>query len=294
MRSASWQRQDPISGSAVLQNSHSIHKAATLAQYPSPAKENCAATMGQDQNMEISHESLETPSFQKPLIFVVEDDVDIARLICHNLQTAGYLTRWFPDGSAVILEAEKTPPALFVLDIMLPGDDGFKLGRQIRRTKTLLGTGIVFLTARTSEQDRIEGLELGGDAYMSKPFEPRELVARVRALLRTRSEAGLPSATRFGRIEIDLLSMTVKVDGEVTATTMREFRLLDYLSRHPSRVFTRKQLLDAILAEASFVTERSVDVYIRRLRVKIEPDPDHPTYLKTVRGVGYRFDIPRK
>lgn len=98
MRSASWQRQDPISGSAVLQNSHSIHKAATLAQYPSPAKENCAATMGQDQNMEISHESLETPSFQKPLIFVVEDDVDIARLICHNLQTAGYLTRWFPMG----------------------------------------------------------------------------------------------------------------------------------------------------------------------------------------------------
>jgi len=249
----------------------------------------------QGKGMQITAtETANRSSLEMPLLFVVEDDADIARLICHHLQESGFLTRWFPSAASVIAQAETLSPALFLLDVMLPGEDGFELCRKIRKNNNLQGSRIIFLTARTSERDRVAGLELGGDAYISKPFNPRELVARVRAVLRTRAKQEVAGVSIFGRIEIDLLSMTVKVAGELIATTIREFRLLEYLSRHPSRVFTRKQLLDAVLPEASFVTERSIDVYVRRLRIKIEPDPDNPTYLKTVRGVGYRFEVPRE
>jgi len=227
----------------------------------------------------MASETADRASLEMPLLFVVEDDADIARLICHHLQESGFLTRWFPSATNVIADAEKSSPALFLLDVMLPGEDGFELCRKIRKNNNLQGSRVIFLTARTSERDRVAGLELGGDAYISKPFNPRELVARVRAVLRTRAKQEVAGVSIFGRIEIDLLSMTVKVAGELIATTIREFRLLEYLSRHPSRVFTRKQLLDAVLPEASFVTERSIDVYVRRLRIKIEPDPDNPTYL---------------
>jgi len=239
-------------------------------------------------------ESSESHSLTRPLIFVVEDEADIGKLICYHLQASGYATQWFPDASQVIAEAEKVLPALFLLDVMLPTQNGFDLCRQIRRNRSLQGTRIIFLSARTGERDRVDGLELGGDAYIGKPFSPRELVARVRAMLRTRSTAEPASVASFGRVEIDQLSMTVKVAGTIIPTTIREFRLLEYLTRHPSRVFTRKQLLDAVLPEASFVTERSIDVYVRRLRIKIEPDSDRPTYIKTVRGVGYRFEVPRE
>jgi DNA-binding response OmpR family regulator len=140
---------------------------------------------------------------------------------------------------------------------------------------------------------QVRGLELGGDDYITKPFSIRELLARVRALLRS-SEAGSgPRPFKFGEIEIDISSMTVRVSGTLISTTVREFSLLDYLARHSSRVFTRDQLLDAVWSPGAFVTQRSVEVYVRRLREKIEADPDNPRCLKTVRGIGYRFDIPK-
>ena len=228
-----------------------------------------------------------------PLIFVVEDDTDIARLICLHLGISGYATRWFPSSTAVVEEAIKTIPSLFLLDIMIPGSDGLELCRHIKRTQVLSSAHIIFLTAKTGESDRIKGLELGGDDYITKPFSPRELVARVRAVLRSATEAVKNDVLKLGEIEIDATAMIVRVSGRTISTTTREFRLLDYLARHPARVFTRDQLLDAVWTEGSFVTPRSVDVYVRRLREKIEPDPDNPTYLKTIRGIGYRVDVPR-
>ena len=240
-----------------------------------------------------THELMAGTGPAKPVVFVVEDDADIARLICFHLETAGFAIRWFASSFSVVEEALISLPSLFLLDIMIPGSDGLELCRHIRQTKLFGGTHIIFLTAKTAEADRIRGLEQGGDDYITKPFSPRELVARVRAVLRSSANPLETEVLRFGEIEIDAASMIVRVAGRAVATTTREFRLLDYLARHATRVFTRDQLLDAVWTEGSFVTPRSVDVYVRRLREKIEPDPDNPTYLKTVRGIGYRFDLPR-
>ena len=228
----------------------------------------------------------------KQLIFVVEDDPDIGRLICHCLDLHGYATRWFAEPSELVSQAHATPPALILLDIMLPGKDGFELCRQIRQAKSLEECRIIFLSAKTGESERINGLELGADAYMTKPFSPRELVARVRTVLRRAPGLEPARVAKFGRLEIDSLAMTVSIDGKVIKTTTREFRLLDYMAQHASRVFTRNQLLDAVWSEGAFVTQRSIDVYIRRLREKIEVDPENPQYLLSVRGVGYRFVLP--
>jgi DNA-binding response OmpR family regulator len=230
----------------------------------------------------------------RPLIFVVEDDQDIARLITHNLQAAGFEVQSFVSAVSVISEAVRETPALFLLDVMLPGADGFDLCRRIRDTTVLTTTPIIFLTAKTSEADRVKGLELGGDDYITKPFSPRELVARVRSVLRGVRQAPAPrEVLRLGDLEIDASSMTVQARGRNVATTVREFRLLEYLAAHRGRVLTRDQLLDAVWKETAFVTPRSVDVYIRRLREKIEIDPRHPQYLKTLRGIGYRFEVPK-
>jgi DNA-binding response OmpR family regulator len=239
------------------------------------------------------HQPSGEPWVKKPLVFVVEDEADIARLICFHLDNSGYATRWFPGSASVVEEAVKESPSLFLLDIMIPGSDGLELCRHIRLTKPLSGAQVIFLTAKAGEADRVKGLELGGDDYITKPFSPRELVARVRAVLRRSRESVQPEVLKLGGIEIDGSSMILKVDGRAVPTTTREFRLLDYMARHAARVFTRDQLLDAVWSEGSFVTPRSVDVYMRRLREKIEPDPDNPMYLKTVRGIGYRFDVPK-
>jgi DNA-binding response OmpR family regulator len=236
--------------------------------------------------------SVASPSAaRRPLIFVVEDEEDIARLICYHLEASGYATRWFPDCMKVLEAAPETPPVLFLLDVLIPGGDGFDLCRRIRGSQSLSSCHIIFLTARTGEMDRIKGLELGGDDYLTKPFSPRELIARVRAVLRSSRQRGQPEVLRAGTLEIDSSSMTVKSEGRLVPTTVREFRLLEYLAQRPGRVFTRDQLLDAVWMER-FVTPRSVDVYMRRLREKIEIDPDNPRYLRTVRGIGYRFDAP--
>jgi two-component system phosphate regulon response regulator PhoB len=230
----------------------------------------------------------------RSLIFVVEDEEDIARLISHNLQAAGFDVQSFVSGSSVVSEALREMPALFLLDVMLPGADGFELCRQIRQTPALSSTPIIFLTAKTAEADRVKGLEMGGDDYITKPFSPRELVARVRSVLRgLRQPSVAPEVLRLGDLTIDASSMTVLAQGRAVLTTVREFRLLEYLASHAGRVLTRDQLLDAVWKETPFVTPRSIDVYVRRLREKIEPDPRHPKYLKTLRGIGYRFESPR-
>jgi DNA-binding response OmpR family regulator len=226
----------------------------------------------------------------KQTIFVVEDDIDISRLVCHHLAAAGYLTRAFTSSVGVISEAEKVPPALFLLDIMIPGRDGLDLCRQIRQTANLAMTPVIFLTAKSSEADRVVGLDIGADDYIAKPFSPREMVARVKAVLRRFERPLALESIKVGEIEIDTQAMTLKVGGNVVTTTATEFRLLDYLARHAGRVFTRDQLLDAVWRDTAFVTPRSVDVYVRRIREKIEPDPETPRYLKTVRGAGYRFE----
>ncbi len=229
----------------------------------------------------------------KQTIFSVEDDADISRLVRHQLETAGYGVRTFPSAAGVIPEAEKQPPSLFLLDIMLPGGDGLELCRRIRKTSSLAMVPVIFVTAKVSESDKVIGLELGADDYIPKPFSPRELVARVRAVLRRFERPLAPSLVKAGDIEIDSGGMTLTVRGALTQTTATEFRLLEYMARHPGRVFSRDQLLDAVWRDTHYVTPRSVDVYVRRIREKIEENADDPRYLKTVRGAGYRFEIPK-
>jgi len=227
------------------------------------------------------------------MIYLVEDDLDISRLVRHHLEAAGYAVRAFGTAAGVLNDAEKQAPALFLLDIMIPAGDGLDLCRKIRQTPTLAPIPVIFLTARSSEADRIVGLELGADDYITKPFSPRELVARVKAVLRRFERPLAPALLKAGDIEIDTGAMTLTVRGKKVPTTATEFRLLDYLARHPGRVFTRDQLLDAVWRDTQFVTPRSVDVYVRRIREKIERDPENPRLLKTVRGAGYRFEAPR-
>ena len=226
-------------------------------------------------------------------IFILEDDPDIGRLMEHHLQAAGYAPRMFPTPAFLLPEAERERPALFLLDIMVPGGDGLEVCRRLRAHGELASTPIIFVTARAGENDRVLGLELGADDYVTKPFAPRELVARVKAVLRRFERPAGPQVIRFEEVVIDAGAMQLWVRGELTATTATEFRLLDYLARHPGRVFSRDHLLDAVWGDARFVTPRSVDVYVRRIREKIEADAEEPRYLKTVRGAGYRFELPK-
>ncbi len=226
-------------------------------------------------------------------IFVLEDDADISRLVQYHLESAGFTVRRYLAVGSILPDAERNPPALFLLDIMVPGGDGLDLCRRLRLNPTLSVVPIIFLTARAAENDRVHGLELGADDYITKPFATRELVARVKAVLRRFERPSTPSLLKFEQVEIDGGAMQLRVKGEVVTTTATEFRLLDYLARHPGRVFSRDHLLDAVWGDARFVTPRSVDVYVRRIREKIEEDPESPRYLKTMRGAGYRFEMPK-
>jgi two-component system phosphate regulon response regulator PhoB len=226
-------------------------------------------------------------------IFVLEDDADIARLVQYHLEASGYVVRQYPAIGSILSDAERQPPAMFLLDIMVPGGDGLDLCRRLRLNPTLAVVPIIFLTARAAENDRVHGLEVGADDYITKPFATRELVARVKAVLRRFERPSAPSLVKFEHIEIDASAMQLRVHGELVTTTATEFRLLDYLARHPGRVFSRDHLLDAVWGDARFVTPRSVDVYVRRIREKIEEDAETPRYLKTMRGAGYRFEIPK-
>jgi two-component system phosphate regulon response regulator PhoB len=180
---------------------------------------------------------------------------------------------------------------LLLLDLMLPKLSGLDICREIRKDESLNRLPILMLTARGDEADRVVGLEMGADDYVTKPFSPRELIARVKALLRRAEPAvDAPRTIEIGKLSIDPASYRVNYSGKTIPLSTLEFRLLYYLASRPNRVFTRDQLLDAVWGTDRFVTPRSVDVYVRRLREKIEPDPENPLHLKTVRGAGYLFE----
>lgn len=228
----------------------------------------------------------------KQTIIVLEDDADISNLIRHHLQQAGFSVLVCASGDKVLPLARQNLPALFILDIMVPGSNGFEVCRQIRSARDLAKVPVVFVTAKTSEADRVRGLDLGADDYIVKPFSTRELLARVRAVLR-RFEQPVNTSITTPDFELNADSVTLNVRGKPVDITATEFRLLHFLASHPGRVYTRDQVLDAVWRDMSFVTPRSVDVYIRRLREKIESDPENPVYLKTVRGAGYKYEAPR-
>src|SRR5579863_1357458 len=224
----------------------------------------------------------------KQLIFVVEDETEICELARQCLEDAGYAVRTFSTAN-VILEAEDFRPSLMLITMVMPDGNGLDLCRRIRENRALSRTPLVFLIPEAAEEHRALALESGGDDCIVKPFSPRELVARVQAVLR-RYVSPAASRTEPADLVIDSLAMKVSVRGSEVATTSLEFRLIEYLARHRGQVFTRDLLLDAVWGEMQFVTPRSVDACIRRIREKIEPDRSCPTYLKTIRGVGYRLD----
>ncbi len=228
----------------------------------------------------------------KQTVIVLEDDPDISSLVSFQLKQAGYAVRVCPSGNEVLPLARQHPPILFLLDVMVPGNTGFEVCRQIRSSRDLAKIPIIFLTAKSSEADRVHGLDLGADDYISKPFSPRELVARVKAVLR-RFEQPVSANITTPDFELSCDSMTLSVRSKLVDVTATEFRLLHFLASHPGKVYTRDQVLDAVWRDMSFVTPRSVDVYIRRLREKIEPNPEDPIYLKTVRGAGYKFEATK-
>jgi len=224
-------------------------------------------------------------------ILVIEDDRDIVELVRYNLEREDFRVTAANDGASGLAQVKKSPPDLLLLDLMLPKLSGLEICKEIRRDQSLNRLPILMLTARGDEADRVLGLELGADDYVSKPFSPRELVARVRALLR-RAEPTTEAAKliEVGPLRIDPTSYRVTRGGKPVALSTLEFRLLYFLAARPNKVFSRDQLLDTVWGIERFVTPRSVDVYIRRLREKIELNPENPVHLRTVRGAGYLFE----
>jgi DNA-binding response OmpR family regulator len=220
-------------------------------------------------------------------ILVVEDEPDIARLVADYLEAAGFTVLLASTAGDAIAQARASAPALVVLDLGLPDRDGFDVTRELRRFTEV---PIVMLTARGDESDRIVGLELGADDYVVKPFSPKELVARVRAVLR-RAETATTPADRLTALDVvvDLPRRRVTVGGRQVELTATEFSLLEALVREPGRVFTRGQLLDAVHGVSFESYERAIDAHVKNLRRKIEPRPGSPRYIQTVHGIGYRF-----
>jgi DNA-binding response OmpR family regulator len=232
---------------------------------------------------------LETASIGSVTTVLVVDDEPIVReVVVSYLQREGYRTLEAEDGDRARELLESESPSLVVLDVMLPGTDGLELCRWIRGRSEL---PIIMLTARGEEADRIVGLELGADDYVTKPFSPRELAARVRTVLR-RSTPDIPKAERlsFEELSIDARTHEVRKDGTELRLTAKEFDLLWFLARHPRQVFSRDQLMDRVWDHATAVDTGTVTVHVRRLREKLEIDPAHPSHLKTVWGAGYRLD----
>jgi two-component system phosphate regulon response regulator PhoB len=224
-------------------------------------------------------------------VLLIEDDRVAAELIKESLDGEGYEVTWISDGTSGLAQVRKTPPDVLLLDLILPKMSGLDVCKAIRSDENLNRLPILMLTARGDEMDRVVGLEIGADDYVTKPFSPRELAARVKALLR-RAEppAEGEKAIEVGKLKIDPVAYRVTRAGKVITLSTLEFRLLHYLAARPNRVFTRDQLLDAVWGSDRFVTPRSIDVYMRRLREKIEADPENPAYLKTMRGAGYMFE----
>jgi phosphate regulon transcriptional regulator PhoB len=223
-------------------------------------------------------------------ILVVEDEPDIADLVKYHLEKAGLPARVVGDGKQALELIVRDQPDLVVLDLMLPGMDGLELCRRLRGSPATRGIPLIMLTAKAEEVDRIVGLEMGADDYIPKPFSPRELVARVKAVLRRTAAAPEPSEAPVtaGALRLDPARHEVTRGGQPVLLSAMEFRLLEFFLRHRGRVYTRSQLLDQVWGQDRFVEPRTVDVHIRRLREKVEDDPRRPTLIVTVRGLGYK------
>jgi two-component system, OmpR family, response regulator ResD len=222
-------------------------------------------------------------------VLIVDDEPTIAEVVARYLDRAGYHTRIALDGPTALAAAAETRPDLVVLDVMLPGLDGLRVMSRLR-DQDPAPIGVILLTARGEESDRVVGLRLGADDYVVKPFSPAELVARVDAVLRRVDPPPDEIETlEFGEIEIDPRSRRVHVRGEEAALTQREFDVLLHMARHPHQVFSREQLMEAVWQYAFYSDTSTVTVHIRRLRTKLESDPARPRHLQTVWGVGYRF-----
>ena len=222
-------------------------------------------------------------------ILVVDDERKIADLARDYLEHAGFAVKVASDGEAALAAMRRDRPDLVVLDLGLPGIDGLDVTRSIRRDSNL---PVIMLTARDDELDKLLGLELGADDYLTKPFSPRELVARVRAVLRRADGARASTAdevVRAGDLTLDVARMRADVAGRTIDLTATEFTLLLTLARQAGRIFTRSQLLDAVHGVAFESYERAIDTHIKNIRRKLEPDPRRPTHILTVYGVGYRF-----
>jgi DNA-binding response OmpR family regulator len=221
-------------------------------------------------------------------IVLIEDDTDLFALLKYNLDKEGFAIAGSQTGKGAIELCRRERPDLVILDIMLPDSDGLEICKGLRNHSELANVPIIFLTARVSETDRILGLELGANDYIVKPFFVRELVARVKNQLRTQT---MPTrSVRAGALELDRASCRVLLHGNEVALTATEFRLLDFLMSRPGVVYSREQLLDSVWGHDRAVTDRTVDVYILRLRQKIEPDPANPSFIRAVRGFGYSFN----
>lgn len=222
-------------------------------------------------------------------ILVVDDEPTIAEVVARYLERAGYETRTAADGPSAVAAASIRRPDLVVLDIMLPGLDGLEVMRRLHKDADER-VPVILLTAKGEESDRLVGLRQGADDYVVKPFSPRELVARVDAVLRRSEDGhGTQEALRFGGLEIDPGSRNVTVRGQEVDLTAREFDLLLFLARHPGQVFSRDQLMDRVWQLAFYSDTTTVTVHVRRVRAKIEADDSNPRWVETVWGVGYRF-----
>jgi len=223
-------------------------------------------------------------------IAIVEDEAELAALIEYNLTRHGYQALILDGSRGTLAALEQAKPDLILLDVMLPGTDGFDLCRQIRQSSGLARTPVLFLTARSDEVDRVLGLEIGGDDYMTKPFSPRELIARVKAHLRRGEMAAEPPVLEVGPFRLDRTGRRVYQGSRELTLTSTEFNLLEFFLTHPGRAYSRDQLLESVWGEQRYVTPRTVDVHVRRLREQIEEQAEAPRYLTTVRGFGYRFE----
>jgi DNA-binding response OmpR family regulator len=222
-------------------------------------------------------------------ILIIEDDPTLSRGLSDNFREQGYDVRTAADGDAGLAAILAQPPDLVLLDIMLPKLNGYEICRRVRAQK--LELPIIMLTAKGQEEEIVRGLELGADDYVTKPFSIRELLARVKSLLRRRG-AGDETAHQIGHATFDLVSHKLTRGGEEIPLTTKEYRMLEYFVRRPNRALARSDIIDHVWGRSIIVTSRSVDRCITTLRGKIEPDPRKPTFIHTIRDVGYRFELP--
>ncbi len=225
-------------------------------------------------------------------ILVVDDEKDIVDLIAYNLEQEGFTVSRAYDGEEALKEIASIKPDLVLLDLMLPGMPGTEVCRRVRKDPSTSGIPIIMLTAKTDEVDKIVGLEIGADDYITKPFSVRELIARIRAVLR-RTQPIQPAngmeVFRCRGLQVDYRNYEIRRDGVKVDLSPTETRLLFFFTRNPGRVFTRDQILANAWGEEAFVEPRTVDVHIRRLRSQLEKDPENPEFILTVRGIGYKF-----